>query len=326
MPRAQKEVTSSVKKIFAAARAPIIWEQFDVTGETEQSNTVLLQAIDSLRRNKVGLKGTLYTPISKGHTSFNGVMRKQLDMYASVVKVKNIEGVKTRHKNIDMYIVRENTEGEYAGLEHKPVPDVVESIKITSKAKSERISRYAFDLAIRTGKKKIVCVHKANIMKLTDGLFLSTFREIAEEYKHTGIQAYDMIVDNTAMQLVGKPQQFDIMVTSNLYGNIVTNICAGLINGVGTIPGANVGRNSAVFEPGARHVGKDIQGQNVANPTAMLSSGILMLRHLDLGDCAQNIENALHNTYLQGKHLTRDMGGSSSCQEFTDAVIENLGN
>lgn len=200
-------------------------------------------------------------------------MRQQLDIYASLVVCKTLPGYPTRHKDVDFAIIRENTEGEYSGLEHQSYPGVVESLKVSTRAKAERIARFAFDFAIKNGRKKVTCVHKANIMKLGDGLFLNTFRNIAEkEYGNSGLQYDDMIVDNTSMQLVSRPQQFDVMVMPNLYGNIVTNIGAALVGGPGTVPGCNIGREYALYEPGCRHVAKDIMGLGTANPAALLLS------------------------------------------------------
>jgi isocitrate dehydrogenase (NAD+) len=209
-------------------------------------------------------------------------MRQQLDIYASVVLCKSLPGFPTRHDNVDFAIIRENTEGEYSGLEHQSFPGVVESLKVSTRAKAERICRFAFDFALKNDRKKVTCVHKANIMKLGDGLFLNTFRRVAKEYESSGITANDMIVDNTSMQLVAKPQQFDVMVMPNLYGAIVSNIGAALVGGPGIVPGCNVGRDYALFEPGCRHVAKDIMNTNKANPAAMILSATMMLRHLGL--------------------------------------------
>lgn len=320
-----QETATSVKTIFRAANAPIDWEQFDVTGFNKPDDALHRQSVESLRRNKVGLKGILYTPTSRlGHASFNVAMRKDLDMYASLVLCKNFAGLPARHNNVDFAIIRENTEGEYSGLEHQSYPGVVESLKVVTRNKTERIARFAFDFAVRNGRKKVTCVHKANIMKLGDGLFLNTCRRIAEEYKSSGIQFQDMIVDNAAMQLVAKPQQFDVIVTGNLYGNIVSNVGAALVGGPGIIPGCNIGREYAMFEPGCRHVAKDIQGRNTANPTSTLLSSCMMLRHLNLDDHAGRIANAVHKTISEGKVRTPDMGGNSSTTDFTSAVIANL--
>ena len=245
-----QETASAVKTIFKAANVPVDWEQFDVSGYTTADDNTFKQSVESLRRNKVGLKGILYTPVSStGHSSFNVTIRKDLDMYASLVLCKNIPGYPTRHKGVDFAIIRENTEGEYSGLEHQSYPGVVESLKVITRAKSERIARFAFDFALRNGRKKVTCIHKANIMKLADGLFLNTCREVSKEYASSGIKFDDMIVDNASMQLVSKPQQFDVMVMPNLYGNIVSNVGAGLVGGPGIVPGCNIGREYAMFEP-----------------------------------------------------------------------------
>jgi isocitrate dehydrogenase (NAD+) len=251
-------------------------------------------------------------------------MRKDLDIYASLVLIKNINGYPTRHKDVDFVIIRENTEGEYAGLEHQSYPGVIESLKITTREKTERIARFAFDFALKNGRKRVTCVHKANIMKLGDGLFLNTCRKIAKDYESLGVEFDDMIVDNCSMQLVSRPQQFDVMVMPNLYGAIISNIGAALVGGPGIIPGANIGREYALFEPGSRHVGRDIEGGNKANPTAFLLSGVLLLRHLGLDTHANIIYNAVMKTIKDGSIKTNDMGGNSTTTEFTDKVISNF--
>ncbi|KAI9224244.1 hypothetical protein BC828DRAFT_344055 [Blastocladiella britannica] len=324
------EMAASVRSVFSAAGVPVEWDQLNVTGDTGKTDPALLKAaVASLKRNKVGLKGILHTPVSMyGAPSLNVTMRKDLDIYASVSLVRKVPGFHPPHTpvhsgNIDFAIIRENTEGEYAGLEHQSFPGVVESLKVVTRAKSERIARFAFDFAVRNGRKKVTCVHKANIMKLGDGLFLNTCRDVAKEYEGRGIQFQDMIVDNTAMQLVAKPQQFDVMVMGNLYGNIASNIGAALVGGPGIVPGANIGREFAVFEPGCRHVGKDIEGRNVANPSALLLSSVLMLRHLQLDTFADRISNAVFKT-LQDGVRTPDLGGTASTTDFTAGVIKNL--
>ncbi|KAG8935245.1 isocitrate dehydrogenase (NAD(+)) idh1 [Tulasnella sp. 418] len=319
------EITDSVKEIFEHVNAPIEWEQYNVSGETSGGESTFKQALESLKRNKVGLKGILYTPIDQsGHNSWNVAMRQQLDIYASVVLCKSLKGFPTRHNNVDFAIIRENTEGEYSGLEHQSYPGVVESLKVSTRAKAERIIRFAFDFALKNDRKKVTCVHKANIMKLGDGLFLNTFRQVAEEYKSSGIVSNDMIVDNTSMQLVAKPTQFDVMVMPNLYGAIVSNIGAALVGGPGVVPGCNVGREYALFEPGCRHVAKDIMGTNKANPAAMILSATMMLRHLGLDSIANSITTATYDVINRGKVRTADMGGNSTTSDFTSAVIENL--
>lgn len=280
-----RELCNSVKTVFSALNVPVDFEQVDLTGmvaSTESSQ--LPAALDSLKRNKVGLKGILYTgPHAESPRSLNVALRQQLDLFASVVHCRTFNGLQSRYPSIDTVIVRENLEGEYAGLEHSALPGVIESLKVCTRRNTERTVKFAFDWAVTHGRKKVTCVHKANIMKLSDGLFLKVFREIAEHYRIShGIQANDMIVDNAAMQMVSNPAQFDTIVTSNLYGNIMANIAAGLIGSPGLIPGYNIGHEVAVFEPGARHVAKDIEGLNAANPVSMLLSSAYMLQHLGL--------------------------------------------
>ncbi|KAG8746751.1 isocitrate dehydrogenase (NAD(+)) idh1 [Ceratobasidium sp. 414] len=319
------EITDSVKEVFEHVNAPIEWEQYDVSGLSSAGESLFKEAMESLKRNKVGLKGILYTPIDRsGHNSWNVAMRQQLDIYASVVLCKSIRGFPTRHSGVDFAIIRENTEGEYAGLEHQSYPGVVENLKVTTRAKSERIVRFAFDFALKNNRKKVTCVHKANIMKLGDGLFLNTFRQVAEEYKSSGIEFNDMIVDNTSMQLVAKPGQFDVMVMPNLYGAIISNIGAALVGGPGIVPGCNIGREYALFEQGCRHVARDLMGTNKANPAAMILSSTMMLRHLGLESLANSIAQSTFDVINEGKVRTADMGGSATTSDFTAAVIKGL--
>jgi isocitrate dehydrogenase (NAD+) len=299
------EVAESVKTIFKADNVPIDWEQVEVSGLDEAGPTsqktedLFKESVASLRRNKLGLKGILHTPISRsGHQSFNVAMRQDLDIYASIALIKNIPGYKTRHDNVDLCIIRENTEGEYSGLEHQSVPGVVESLKIITRAKSERIAKFAFSFALANGRKKVTCIHKANIMKLADGLFRNTFHQTAKEYPT--LEANDMIVDNASMQCVSRPQQFDVLVMPNLYGGILSNIGAALVGGPGIVPGCNMGRDVAVFEPGCRHVGLDIKGKDQANPTALILSGSMLLRHLGLDDHANRIAKAVYQVIKDG--------------------------
>lgn len=320
-----KEITNSVKEIFEHTNAPIEFEEFNVSGEASEDQSVFHRSMDSLCRNRVGLKGVFYTsPEDKGHPSWNVAMRQQLDIYASISLCKSVKGYPTRHRDVDFAIIRENTEGEYSGLEHSSVPGVVESLKIITRTKCERIARFAFDFALKNHRKHVTCVHKANIMKLADGLFLETCRRISKEYERSGITFSDMIVDNASMQLVAKPQQFDVMVMPNLYGAIVANIGAALVGGPGIVPGANIGREFALFEPGCRHVAKDIMGQDVANPIAMVLSATMMLRHLGLDFQADSIARAVYNVIEQGTVRTPDMGGKHHTSEVTRAIIEQL--
>jgi isocitrate dehydrogenase (NAD+) len=296
------EVAESVKTIFKADNVPIEWEQIEVSGVEEsalRTEEAFRESVASLKRNKLGLKGILHTPVSRsGHQSFNVAMRQELDIYASISLIKNIPGYETRHKDVDLCIIRENTEGEYSGLEHQSVPGVVESLKIITRAKSERIAKFAFAFALANGRKKVTCIHKANIMKLADGLFRSTFHQTAKEYPT--LEVNDMIVDNASMQAVSRPQQFDVMVMPNLYGGILSNIGAALVGGPGIVPGCNMGREVAVFEPGCRHVGLDIKGKDQANPTAMILSGSMLLRHLGLDDHANRISKAVYGVIADG--------------------------
>jgi len=320
------EVADSVRTIFKAENVPIEWEQVDATGITtgdKHAEEIFREAVASLKRNKIGLKGILHTPVERsGHSSFNVALRQELDIYASVVLIKNIPGYETRHKNVDLCIIRENTEGEYSGLEHQSVPGVVESLKIITRAKSERIAKFAFSFALANNRKKVTCIHKANIMKLADGLFRNTVQATAKDFPT--LEVNDMIVDNASMQAVSRPQQFDVMVMPNLYGGILSNIGAALVGGPGVVPGCNMGRDVAVFEPGCRHVGLDIRGKDQANPTALLLSGTMMLRHLGLDDHANRIAKAVYDVIGQGKARTRDMGGDSTTHDFTRAVLDSL--
>ncbi|CUM67129.1 uncharacterized protein PRCAT00004818001 [Priceomyces carsonii] len=315
-----KEITDSVKTIFKDQRVPIDWELVDVSG-LEKSKGVT-EAVESLKRNKIGLKGILYTPTGTSGQSLNVALRKELDIYASLVLIKNIPGVKSRLDGIDFALVRENTEGEYSGLEHQSYPGIVESLKIMTRFKSERIAKFAFDFAKKNNRKLVTAIHKANIMKLGDGLFRQTVKDVGQLYP--GIQVSDLIVDNASMQAVARPEQFDVLVTPNLYGSILSNIGAALIGGPGLVPGANFGREYAVFEPGCRHVGLDIKGQNTANPTAMILSATMMLRHLGLNEYADRISRATYDVIADGKIRTKDIGGSSSTTEFTDAILSKL--
>ncbi|KAG6208664.1 isocitrate dehydrogenase (NAD(+)) idh1 [Claviceps purpurea] len=320
------EVAESVKTIFKADNVPIDWEQIEVSGMVDgagRTEDAFRESVASLKRNKLGLKGILHTPISRsGHQSFNVAMRQELDIYASISLIKNIPGYETRHKNVDLCIIRENTEGEYSGLEHQSVPGVVESLKIITRAKSERIAKFAFSFALANGRSKVTCIHKANIMKLADGLFRNTFHNVAKEYPT--LEVNDMIVDNASMQAVSRPQQFDVMVMPNLYGGILSNIGAALVGGPGIVPGCNMGRDVAVFEPGCRHVGLDIKGKDQANPTALILSGSMLLRHLGLDDHANRISKAIYGVIAEGKVRTRDMGGVSTTHEFTKAILDKM--
>lgn len=318
-----KEVTDSVVEIFKKERIPIEWETIDVHGDSKAG---VKEAVASLKRNKIGLKGIWKTEVSQsGQGSLNVALRKELDIYASLTLLKNIPGVKTRLDGIDLVLIRENTEGEYSGLEHESVSGVVESLKIITAKKSERIAKFAFDFAKKNGRKTVTAVHKANIMKLADGLFRQTVKDVGAEY-YPDIAVKDIIVDNASMQAVSNPQQFDVLVTPNLYGAILSNIGTALVGGPGLVPGANYGREYAVFEPGSRHVGSNIEGQGVANPTAIILSSCLLLRHLGLDENADRISDAVYKVIKDGKQTTKDIGGTATTKEFTAAVINELQN
>ena len=317
------EIVAAAVRIIEASGIDVAWETHILGAQAlEKFGTTLPEeTTESIKRNKVALKGPQMTPVGKGFTSVNVGLRKALDLYANVRPIKTLPNVPSRYSDVDLVIVRENTEGLYAGLEHTVIPGVVESLKIITEKASTRICRYAFDYARSHGRKRVTCVHKANIMKLSDGLFLECFRKVAEEYPE--IEADDKIVDNCCMQLVLKPEQFDILVLENLYGDIVSDLCAGLIGGLGLAPGANIGEQGAVFEA-VHGSAPDIAGQGIANPTAILMSAIMMLRHLGEMDAAARVEKAMLDVFADGKALTRDLGGTAKTNEFARAIVEKL--
>ncbi|MBA2340545.1 MAG: isocitrate dehydrogenase (NAD(+)) [Pyrinomonadaceae bacterium] len=317
------EVSSAVVRIIEAAGIQATWETYYAGAQALEKfgNTLPEELLESIKRNKVALKGPITTPIGKGFTSVNVGLRKALDLYANLRPVRTLPNIPTRYETIDLVIVRENTEDLYSGIEHVVVPGVVESIKIITEKASTRVSRFAFEYARREGRKKVTAVHKANIMKLSDGLFLDCFRKVAADYPE--IEANDKIVDNTCMQLVMRPEQFDILLLENLYGDIISDLGAGLVGGLGLVPGANIGEQGAVFEA-VHGSAPDIAGQGIANPTALLQSGILMLRHLGEREAADRIEAAMLKVFTEGKVRTRDIGGEAKTTEFTDAVIAAL--
>jgi isocitrate dehydrogenase (NAD+) len=317
------EVVSNVVRIIEAAGVEVEWETHYAGAQALEKfgETLPADLLESIGRNKVALKGPITTPVGKGFTSVNVGLRKKLDLYANLRPVRALPNVPSRYPELDLVVVRENTESLYAGLEHVVVPGVVESLKIITEKASTRIARYAFEFARAEGRKKITCVHKANIMKLSDGLFLECFRNVAKDYPE--IAAEDKIVDNACMQLVMRPEQFDVMLLENLYGDIVSDLCAGLIGGLGLVPGANIGEKGAVFEA-VHGSAPDIAGQGIANPTAVLQSSILMLRHIGEREAAQKVETAMLNVFREGKVRTRDIGGTAHTAEFADAVIGAL--
>lgn len=319
------ELMTSVRDVLSAAGAPVDFEVITAsevqTGHTADVSTV----VESCRRNKVCLKGIISSPLySEGGIlqTLNMRIRRQLDLFANVVKIKSIEGVNTRHKDVDIVIIRESTEGEYSALEHESVPGVVESLKIITRQNSMRIAKFAFEFAMKNNRKKVTAVHKANIMKLSDGLFLECCSQVAKLYP--SIQFEGMIIDNCCMQLVSNPHQFDVMVMPNLYGNIVDNLGAGLVGGAGVVPGESHSLDVAVFEPGARHAFAESAGKNQANPTAVLLCAANMLEHLGLEKHCNQIRNAVEKTIKSGKVRTPDIGGYGTRTDFTVNVIKNL--
>ena len=314
------EITAAVVRIIGASGVEIEWESFVAGSEalTRFGDPLPEPVLESIRRNGVALKGPLTTPVGTGFASVNVRLRKTLDLYGNLRPVRTLPGIKTPFGDLDLVIVRENTEDLYSGLEHVVVPGVVESLKIITEKASTRIARFAFEYARKEGRKKISAIHKANIMKLSDGLFLECFRRVAAEYPD--IQADDRIIDAACMQLVMKPQQFDVLLLENLYGDIVSDLAAGLVGGLGVVPGANIGEHGAVFEA-VHGSAPDIAGQNLANPTALIQSAILMLRYINEREPADKIERALHRTLSEGKVRTRDIGGSASTTEYTETIV-----
>lgn len=319
------ELMYSVQEVFKAADVPVDFDTLFLSEVNQSLSAKLEDVVASIQKNKVCLKGILASPdvsrTGEAQTT-NMKLRNELDLYANCVHVRSLPGVKVRHNNIDCVIIREQTEGEYSALEHESVPGVVECLKIVTRTKSMRIAKFAFDYATKNHRKKVTCVHKANIMKLGDGLFLRSCEEISKLYPR--IEFEKMIVDNTTMQLVSNPHQFDVMVTPNLYGNIVDNIASGLVGGAGVVAGASYSAEAVVFEPGARHTFSEAVGKNVANPTAMLLCSTKMLRHINLHTYSDMINNAIARVLKAGKIRTKDLGGQSTTNEFTMAVIGNL--
>jgi isocitrate dehydrogenase (NAD+) len=315
------EVSAATKRILEAAGAQIDWEEIEARAGDGAGQLLNSAAIDSVRRNKVALKGPMATAVAGGAPSVNVALRKTLDLYANLRPVRNLPGVKSRFENVDVVLVRENTEDLYSGLEHEVVPGVVESLKIITERASTRIAKFAFEYAKREGRKKIHAIHKANIMKLSDGLFLKSIRAVAEKYAE--IEYKELIVDNACMQMVLKPEQYDVLLLPNLYGDVMSDLAAGLVGGLGVVPSGNLGDRAAMFEA-VHGTAPDIAGKGLANPTALLMSSIMMLDHLGERSAARRIESALQKVYREGKHTTQDIGGKAGTAEFTDAVISAL--
>jgi isocitrate dehydrogenase (NAD+) len=317
------EVSGAVVKILEAAGLDVEWESFPagVLALEKYGETLPKPLLESIRRNKVALKGPVTTPVGGGFTSVNVGLRKALELYANLRPVWNIPSVPSRYQDVDLVIVRENTEDLYSGLEHEVVPGVVESLKIITRDASTRIARFAFEHARKHGRTRVTAVHKANIMKMGDGLFLESVRAVAANYPD--IVSDDRIVDAACMHLVMNPNQFDVLLLPNLYGDIVSDLCAGLVGGLGVVPAANLGTEIGVFEA-VHGSAPDIAGKSLANPTALLLSALLMLRHIDEGVTADRIMKALSDVLAEGKIRTRDLGGHSSTIEFTEAVCKRL--
>ena len=315
------EVFASVVEIFNAASVPVSWDVVDLSVRGSDKNPISPKAFESIRQNKVGLKGPTATPIGGGHVSLNVFLRRELNLFANVRPCISVPGVKTLYDNVNLVTIRENTEGEYSGKEHEVVPGVIENLKIISEKACTRIAKYAFEYAVKYNRKKIHALHKASVMKMGDGLFLMKTREVAKDYP--SIEYYEKNVDTACGMLVSTPEFFDVMVMPNLYGDIVSDVGAGLIGGLGLTPSGNIGTDYAVFEA-VHGSAPDIAGKNLANPTAILFSSVMMLRYLNLGEYAERIQQAIHKVLIEGTTRTKDLGGSSTSTEYTKAIINRL--
>ncbi len=319
------EITSATLRVLEALDCDLDYDEqlAGVSALDIGKDLVPTETLESIRRNRIALKGPLTTPVGKGFTSINVQLRKEFDLYANVRPAITRPGVKSRYKNIDIITIRENTEGMYHGERQTLSPDGsrAESVSVITREGAQRILRFAYELAARRGREKMTVVHKANILKATSGLFLDVAREISQQYPD--IETVEMIVDNTCMQLVMNPHQFDVIVTTNLFGDIISDLCAGLIGGLGMAPGANIGDDAALFEA-VHGSAPDIAGKKIANPSALMLASALMLDHLDQRDKARRLRKSIRQTIADGDRLTADLGGSASTQEYTDAVIERL--
>ncbi len=317
------EIAHAARRIIDATGVDITWEEVKAGAEVMEAYGTPLPdyVLDSVKKNKIALKGPLTTPVGKGFRSVNVTLRQELNLYANVRPARTLPGITTRYDNVDIVVVRENTEDLYAGIEHRVGKDAAESIKIITREASERVAKYAFELARQQGRKKVTAVHKANIMKLSDGLFLESARHVSQDYPDIVFE--DMIVDAMCMKLVQGPEQYDVLVLPNLYGDIVSDLCAGLVGGLGVAPGANIGMEAAVFEPvhgsAPKHAGK-----NKVNPLAITMSGVMMLRHLGEIEAADRIDQAILSVLQEKKAVTYDLGGTASTSEMADAIIAKL--
>lgn len=317
------EVTEPTLEVIRAAGVDLDCETHlaGAAALSRHGTTIPQQLMDSFSRNKIALKGPVTTPVGEGFASVNVELRQSFNLYANLRPIKNLPGVKARYENVDLIVLRENTEGLYSGIEHEVVPGVMESLKIITEKASTRIARFAFDFARAQGRKQVTAIHKANIMKLTDGLFLDCARKVAAQYPD--IRFSDLIVDNACLQLVLDPLKLDVLLLENLYGDIVSDLAAGLVGGLGVVPGANLGDEHALFET-VHGSAPDIQGKNIANPTAMILAAAMMLEHISEKPAAKKIRSALETVLLRGDVLTADLGGSASTRMFADALIQEI--
>lgn len=317
------EISKAVQEIFEAAKTPIEWDPVDVTPVKGRDGLFRIPArcIELMHKNKVGLKGPLETPIGKGHRSLNLAVRKEFNLYANVRPCRSLDGHKTLYDNVDVVTIRENTEGEYSGIEHEIVPGVVQSIKLITEDASRRVAKYAFEYARQNSRKVVTAVHKANIMRMSDGLFLHICREQAAKYPD--IKFKEAYLDTVCLNMVQDPTQFDVLVMPNLYGDILSDLCAGLVGGLGVTPSGNIGEDAAVFES-VHGTAPDIAGQDKANPTALLLSAVMMLRYMNLNSYATKIERAVFDAIADGRAKTGDLGGSGTCSSFTADVCARI--
>jgi len=317
------EVSDATVRVLDAAGAELEWERHIAGKEAVEKygNPLPPEVLESVKRNRVALKGPVTTEVGGGFKSINVQLRQELELYANLRPSRSLPSIPSRFEGVDIIVVRENTEDLYSGLEHIVVPGVVESIKVITEKASLRIARFAYDYARRHGRKRVTAVHKANIMKLSDGLFLDCVRRVAQEYPE--IQSDDKIVDNMCMQLVMRPEEWDVLLLENLYGDIVSDLCAGLVGGLGVVPGANIGIEAAVFEA-VHGSAPDIAGKDLANPLALIRSGILMLYHLGKDEEAERVRRALRNVIVDQRIRTRDLGGEAGTTQFTDAIVRAL--
>jgi isocitrate dehydrogenase (NAD+) len=317
------EVVDAAIRVVDAAGVQIAWQRVEAGADVFVKHGTALpdDVLNSVRTTGIALKGPIGTPIGGGFKSANVLMRQALDLYACVRPIRTIPGVPSRYEDVDFVIIRENTEGLYSGLEHRVAPGVVESLKVVTESASLRIARYAFELAREQGRPSVAAIHKANIMKLSDGLFLECARRVSRDYPE--IELRELIIDNCAMQLVTRPQQFDVLLMDNLYGDILSDLCAGLVGGLGVVPGSNIGEDCAVFEA-VHGSAPDIAGRGLANPTALVLSAALLLRHIGELDAALRVERAVHSALAEPKHRTRDLGGEANLEGITRAIIERL--